>query len=129
MTRSVVAFSRWSLTPGTLLLETIRTSDCIVDEWSPKPKVAQDRFYCTDVCSYMTQHVELLWFVTFSLLRTMHDKFSEVIQTKHMALSLCVVSIFKYCNGGHNTNSIVFSDTRDWIKTNMRVIIMYLQRD
>ena len=28
MTRSLVAFSRWSLTPGTLLLETIRASDC-----------------------------------------------------------------------------------------------------
>ena len=47
MTRSLVAFTRWSLTPGTLLLETIRASDCgPQDEWSPKPEVAQDRFYC-----------------------------------------------------------------------------------
>ena len=28
MTRSLVASGRWSLTPGTLVLETIRAGDC-----------------------------------------------------------------------------------------------------
>ena len=41
MTRSLVVFSRWSLTPGTLSLETIRASVC----GRPRRVVAQDRFY------------------------------------------------------------------------------------
>ena len=39
MTRSLVVFSRWSLTPGTLLLETIRASD----RGRPRRVVAQTR--------------------------------------------------------------------------------------
>ena len=58
MTRSLVASGRWSLKPGTLLLETIRAGIVVPktsgrprrvaaqDEWSPKPEVAQHRFYC-----------------------------------------------------------------------------------
>ena len=66
MTRSLVAFSRWSLTPGTLLLETIRASDC----GRPRRVVAQTRgrprqvlLYChrwTQVTSYMYLKWELL---------------------------------------------------------------------
>ena len=39
MTRSLVAFGRWSLTPSTLSLETIRASDC----GRPRRVVAQTR--------------------------------------------------------------------------------------
>ena len=65
MTRSLVAFSRWSLTPGTLLLETIRASDC----GRPRRVVAQTTDRPRQVPLYTHVYSQLLFYLSHASVR------------------------------------------------------------